>query len=187
MKSKLVYISVWSGILFGLVMIAEFFMMYNLDFTPSKYPTLGILVNVFNFMILPLFFIVLTALYYRLKVNQNFISFSEVLRVGVIVCVMAAMSYALFNLVYYRLFPDAVQKVGDDLYNVALYGIEQAKAKGALEAELPTIEAIQHDIQKQKEYMTSFLSVPFSIIIYSVIGIICSIVTAPFIKNDKPQ
>lgn len=186
MKSKLLNTAVSSGILFGLVMITEFFVTYKLDFIPSKYPALGIWISVANYMILPFVFIILTAMYYK-KTNHNFVSYSEIIRIGVVICIIAAMTYALFNLIYFRLFPESVQKIGEDLYQVALYRIEQAKAKGAPADELPTIAAINKDIEAQKEYMTSFFSVPFSMIIYSVIGIVCSIITAPFIKNDKLQ
>ena len=49
------------GVTFGIIMILQFVIMYVLDINPQESPTIGALINVLNYLILPFALIYLAA------------------------------------------------------------------------------------------------------------------------------
>ena len=93
------------GVFFGLIMILELVISYvfNIDATTNK--SYGIIINFLNFLILPILFIYLGCVNYRDKINNGYISFGECLKIGVLICVLAALVYGIFGAIFNALVP----------------------------------------------------------------------------------
>ena len=85
-QSSLIY-----GLFFGSIMILEFVIGYVLNIDPQTNKGYGIGINVLNFLVLPLTFIYLGCSNFKMKLNLGFISFGECLKIGVTICVIAAL------------------------------------------------------------------------------------------------
>ena len=99
-KSALQY-----GILFGVFMVLEFVLLYVLNIDPITNPTVGIVVNILNYLVLPVILITVGCNNYKKKLNFGFISFGECLKIGVTICLIAGLIYALFSIVFNMIFP----------------------------------------------------------------------------------
>lgn len=187
MKSKLVKSAVFFGVIFGVVMILEFLILNQLDVDGVKNPTLGVVINLLNYMIFPVVFVLLAVLTYKNKHNEGYVSFSEILRIGAATTIVAALIFSLFNLAYNYMFPEFIEQTIEKMRNIALHQREKMLAEGATEEDVNSIENIEKYLEGTRKSMQSFFSVPMSIVIYAVIGLISSIIIGAFVKKDRPQ
>lgn len=186
MKSIFLKSAIFFGLIFGAIMILEFLILNKLDVDGVKNPTLGITVNLLNFMIFPVVFVLLAILTYKNKYNSGYVSFSEILRIGAATMVVAALVFSLFNLAYNYIFPEFVEQTIEKMRDIALNQRETMLAQGATEEEVNSIEKIEQQLEGTRKSMQSFFSVPMTIVMYAVIGIISSIIIGAFVKKDKP-
>ncbi len=186
MKTNFLKTAIFFGLLFGAIMILEFLILNKLDVDGVKNPSLGIIINLLNYMVFPIAFVLLAVLGYKNKYNQGYVSFSEVLRIGAATTVMAAVVFSLFNLGYNYMFPEFIEQTINKMRDIALHQREQMLIQGATEADVTSIEDIEKHLEGTRKSMQSFFSIPVTIIMYAIVGIICSIVIAAFVKKDKP-
>lgn len=187
MKSNFLKSAVFFGLVFGAIMIIEFLVLNALDVDGVKNPSLGIIINILNYMIFPLLFVLLATTIYKIRFNQGYISFSEVLRVGAATTVIAALLFSIFNLAYNYMFPEFVEQTINKMRDISLNMRDSALAQGATEAEVASLEDIESQLEITRNSMKSFFSVPMTIVIYAVIGIVCALLIGAFIKKDKPE
>jgi|SRR5690554_409690 len=187
MKSNFLKSAVFFGLIFGTIMIIEFLVLNKLDVDGVKNPTLGVVVNLLNYMVFPVVFVLLAVLTYKNKYNGGYISFSEVLRIGAATTVVAAVVFSLFNLAYNYMFPEFIEQTIAKMRDIALHQRDQMLAEGATEADVSSTEDIEKFLEGTRKSMQSFFSVPVMIVMYAIVGIISSIVIAAFVKKDKPQ
>lgn len=186
MKSNFLKSAIFFGLIFGAIMILEFLVLNKLDVDGVQNPTLGIVVNLLNYMVFPVVFVSLAILTYKNKYNDGYVSFSEILRIGAATTVVAALIFSLFNLAYNYMFPEFVEQTIEKMRNIALNQRETMLAQGATEEEINSIESIEKYLEGTRKSMQSFFSVPMTIVMYAVIGIISSIIIGAFVKKDKP-
>lgn len=187
MKSNFLKSAIFYGLIFGAIMIVEFLVLNGLDVDGVKNPSLGIIVSLLNYIIFPLLFIFLAIKTYKEKYNEGFVSFSEILRIGAATTVIAALLVGIFNLIYNYLNPEFVDHTIDKMRQIALHQREEMLSQGAQESEVSSIQSIENQLDATRKSMNSFFSIPMTIVIYAVIGIICSLVLGAFLKKDKPQ
>jgi len=187
MKSNFLKSSIFFGLIFGVIMILEFLVLNQLDVDGVKNPSLGVVINLLNYMVFPVVFVLLAVLTYKNKYNGGYVSFSEVLRIGAATTIVAALIFSLFNLAYNYIFPEFVEQTIEKMRNIALHQREKMLAEGATEEDVNSIESIEKYLEGTRKSMQSFFSIPMSIIMYAVIGLISSLVIGAFVKKDKPQ
>lgn len=187
MKSNFLKSAIFFGLIFGAIMILEFLVLNKLDVDGVQNPTLGIVVNLLNYMVFPVVFVFLAIRTFKYKYNDGYVSFSEILRIGAATTVVAALIFSLFNLAYNYMFPEFVEQTIEKMRNIALNQRETMLAQGATEEDINSIENIEKYLEGTRKSMQSFFSVPMTIVIYAVIGIISSIIIGAFVKKDKPQ
>ena len=163
------------GVTFGIIMILQFVIMYVLDINPQESPVIGIIINVVNYLILPFTLIYIAANNYKIKINHGFISMGETIKIGLSVCAIAALLYGIFYLIFNFIFPE----FKDELLNK----IEEITVK-----QNPTLtsEQLKMSMKFVKIFMNPYIVVPFTIIMYCVIGLIHSLIVGVIIKKDKP-
>jgi hypothetical protein len=163
------------GILFGILMILEFVIMYVIGMKSLVNSSVGMLVNILNYMVLPLAFIYIGCTNYK-KNNDTYISFSESLKVGVSICFIAAVIYATFNIIFNYIFPDFM----DEMLKIS---------KEAILAKNPnmTEDQVEMGLGMIKKFMNPLIAFPVTVAMYAFFGLIYSLIIGAIVKKDHPQ
>ena len=170
-KSALQY-----GILFGVFMILEFVISYVMNIDPITNPTAGVIINVLNYLILPVTLIFIGCDNYKKKLNGGFISFGECLKIGVSICFIAGLIYALFSVVFNMIFPEFTEEILKKTRQVML------KQNSSM-----TSEQLEMAMSMTKKFMSPVFVIPITLAMFSFIGLIHSLIIGAFVKNEKPQ
>ncbi|MBP6759738.1 MAG: DUF4199 domain-containing protein [Flavobacterium sp.] len=164
------------GILFGVIMVLEFVIMYVIGMRSLVNSSAGVIVNIANYLILPVVFIFLGCNNYKKNINNGFISFGECLKTGVSISFIAAIIYATFNVIFNFIFPEFV----DEMISIS---------KEAMITKNPemTSAQIEMGLSMVKKFMNPLIVFPFTLAMFSFIGLIYSLIIGAILKNEKPQ
>ncbi len=162
------------GLLFGLIMIVEFVAMYVMDIDPMTNQSAGMIMNLFNYLIFPVAFIVIACNTYK-KQHAGFASFGECLKIGVIICVIAGLLAALFSVVFNMIFPEYM----DEMF---------ARSREMMLEQNPEMTEDQVDMALSigEKFKNPLIAVPFTIAMFAFIGLIYSLIIGAIVKKDKP-
>ena len=163
------------GVLFGVIMVLEFVIMYVIGMKSLINSSFGIIVNLLNYLILPLFFIFLGCNHYKKEINNGFISFSECLKSGVSITVLAALIYAIFNVIFNFIFPNFINEM-----------LDITKDKMLTDNPKMTAQELEMGLGMVKKFMNPFIVFPVTLVMYALIGLIYSLIVGAIVKNDKP-
>ena len=170
-KSGLVY-----GVLFGVIMILEFVIMYIIGMKSLVGTSAGVIVNIANYLILPILFIYLGCNNYKKNINNGLISFSECLKTGVSIAFVAALIYASFNLIFNIIFPEFI----DEMMSITRQ--EMLKKNSSM-----TTKELELGMSMVKKFMNPMIVFPVTIAMYSFFGLIYSLLIGAFVKKDNNQ
>ena len=170
-KSGILY-----GVLFGVVMILEFVIMYIIGMKSLVGTSVGLVVNLANYLILPILFIYIGCNNYKKNINNGFVTLIECLKTGVSITFIAALIYALFNVIFNFIFPDFINEMA-------------SITKEAMLQQNPsmTAEQLETGISLMKKFMSPLFVFPVTIAMYSFFGLIYSLIIGAILKNEKPQ
>jgi len=163
------------GILFGVIMVLEFVVLYVIDVDPITNPGVGTTINIFNYLILPIAFIYLACNSFK-KANFGFISFGQCLKQGVKLCVIAGAIYAVFSIVFMMIFPEFPEEI-----------IRKTRAVMLEKSPELTAEQLDMSIGFVKKMMQPAFSLPITLLMFSFLGLIYSLIIGAIVKKDKPQ
>lgn len=121
-----------------------------------------------------LFGIVISLREFKL-INNNFISFSEGLGLGVLMSAVCAIIASMFNYVYITFIDTTI------LQQMREFQIEQLEQQGL------SSEQIDQAMEIISSYATPGLTFLFSMIVYVICGFIFSLVVSAIIKNTKTE
>lgn len=164
------------GILFGIIMVLELVISYVFKIDPISAPAYGTIINVLNYLVLPAVLIFLASTNYKNKMNNGFISFGTVLKIGVVVCILAALVYSIFNAVFSQLFPEYFE----EMLNKAAILIREKNPQ-------LTEEQVEASISMSKKFMNPVFSIPLTILMFAFIGLIYSLIIGAIVKKDAYQ
>lgn len=164
------------GVLFGVIMVLEFVIMYVIGMKSLVNSSAGIVVNIANYLLLPVLFIYLGCNNYKNNINNGFISFGECLKTGVSIAFLAAIIYATFNVIFNFIFPEFI----DEMISIS---------KQAMLVKNPemTNEQIEMGLSMVRKFMNPLIVFPFTLAMYSFIGLIYSLIIGAIVKNEKSQ
>jgi len=170
-KSGLTY-----GLLFGAIMILEFVVGYVMNIDPQTNPTYGVVISVLNYLVLPLLFIYLGCNNYKTNINSGFISFGQCLKIGVTICIVAALLYSIFSSAFGMIFPEYFE----DMFN---------KMRIVMSEKNPelTTEQIDMAISMSKKFMNPVFAIPLTMIMFAFVGLIWSLIIGAIVKKDGNQ
>jgi hypothetical protein len=169
-KSALQY-----GILFGVIMVLEFVIAYVMDIDPISNPAFGTTINVCNYVIIPIALILIGCNGFK-KANSGFISFSQCLKIGVTICVVAAAIYGVFNVIFNMIFPEFMEEMLRKTRTVMM-----EKNSGMND------EQMEVALEWTKKFMNPWVLLPFVIVMYAFIGLFYSLIIGAIVKKDQPQ
>lgn len=163
------------GVIFGIIMILEHVISFSFNIDPQNNKTYGIAINILNYLILPIALITIACNNYKNKFNGGFISFSQSLKIGVSLCVVAAIIYCIFTLIFNAIFPEFMEDV-------------LRKTKQAIIQQNPemTKEQLDMTLSWTEKMMSPVFTVPIVIIMYAFIGLIYSLIIGAIVKREKP-
>jgi len=170
-KSGLIY-----GFLFGAIMILEFVIGYVMDIDPATNKGYGIAINVINYLILPFIFIYLGCTNYKMKLNSGFISFGNCLKIGVSICVIAGLFFALFSAAFNMIFPEYMEEI-------------YRKMERLMSQTNPQVTAEQAKIGMDmiKKFSSPAFAIPITLVMFAFIGLIHSLIVGAIVKKDPNQ
>jgi len=170
-KSGILY-----GVLFGVVMVLEFVIMYIIGMKSLVGTSVGLVVSIANYMVLPVLFIYLGCANYKNTINNGFMTLGECLKTGVSITFVAAFIYALFNVIFNFIYPDFINEM------IAII-------KEATLAKKPDLTSEQLDmiLSMQRKFMNPFIAFPATLAMYSFFGLIYSLIIGAIVKNENPQ
>ena len=163
------------GVLFGIIMVLEFMIFYVMDIDPITNPTVGAVMNFCNYLIFPVALISHVLNDYK-KTNHGFISFGESLKLGVTLCFIAGLIYALFSVIFNMIFPEFVDEI-----------LKKTKAVMIQKSPDMTSEQLEMAMTWTKKFMNPMIVVPVTILMFSFLGLIYSLIIGAIVKKDKPQ
>lgn len=164
------------GVLFGVIMVLEFVIMYVIGMKSLINSSAGTIVNVANYLLLPILFVFLGCNHYKNKINNGFISINECLKIGVSIAFIAAFIYAVFNVVFNLIFPEFINEM------IAI-------SREAILAKNPTMtsEQLELGLSITKKFMNPFIVFPVTLAMYSFFGLIYSLLVGVILKTKNPQ
>jgi hypothetical protein len=164
------------GVLFGVIMILEFVIMYVIGLKSLVNTSFGTVVNVSNYILLPLLFIYIGCNNYKKNINKGFISLSDCLKVGVGLTVIAALIYGVFNVIFNFIFPEFIDEM-----------IEITKAGMLASTPNITSEQIEMGLSMTRKMMSPYIALPLTLAMYAFFGLIYSLIVGLIVKKDNPQ
>ncbi|WP_284651300.1 DUF4199 domain-containing protein [Flavobacterium terrisoli] len=164
------------GVLFGLIMTLEFVVSYVLNIDPATNQTFGIFLNLLNFLILPILFIALACTNYKNKINSGFVTFGECIKIGVVVCVIAALLYGIFTAIFNVIFPEFAEEI-------------LRKTRDVMMKQNPDMpqEQMEMALSWTKKFMNPAIAIPFTVVMYAFIGLLYSLIVGAIVKKERPQ
>lgn len=170
-KSGLVY-----GVFFGVIMILEFVIMYVIGMESLVNSSIGIIVNIANYLALPIVFIYLGCNNYKKNINGGYISLVESLKVGISMMFVAALVYALFSVIFNLIFPEFIDEM------VAI-------SRSAMIKQNPNVTTSELDmgLSMMKKFMNPYIVFPVTLAMYSFIGLVYSLIIGAIVKTERPN
>lgn len=168
-KSTLPY-----GIIYGSIILLEFVISYALGLNSAENKSIGILMGLLNYLILPLLFIFLACNNYKNKINGGYITFGESLKAGVSVSVISALISSIGTSLIYLLVPDSKSQI-----------LEQTKISLASQPTM-TAEGLKMALEMTEVFMRPYILIPFSILVSAIMGLIFSLIIGAIVKKENP-
>lgn len=162
------------AVTFGIIMIVELVVMYILKPDPIENGWIGTVNNILNFFVFTSLFITLACNNYK-KANGGYITFGQCLKIGVGVCALAALLYAVFYFIFTLIFPEFIPDA-----------IEQIKRVTVNTNPNMTSEQLEMSISVMEKMMSPYVAGPISIVMYSFFGLIISLIIGAIIKKENP-
>jgi hypothetical protein len=168
-KSTLPY-----GIIFGVILVLEFVVSYTLGLNAMENKGVGVLMSVSNYLILPFLFIFLACNNYKNKINKGYITFGQTIKGGVAVCAMAALISGVVTSIIYVILPEAKEQI-----------LEQTKISLASQPGMTT-ETVKAALKMTEVFMAPYILIPVSILMFTFIGLLISLIVGAIIKKENP-
>jgi|688.fasta_scaffold07346_11 hypothetical protein len=163
------------GVFFGLFVTIITMTIYFLDINMYEDKTIGVVVGLLTYLILPITFIILAVKTFKDKHNEGFLSVVDGLKIGVIVCLIMAIISGIFNQLYFLIFPEHLEKM------FTLMEENMVKQSPNM-----TQEQLNGAMEISKKFMSPWITIPISIAIFSFIGMLYGAIIGLIFKNERP-
>lgn len=164
------------GVIFGVIIILEFVIPYAMGLDLLEHKTLGLVINLLNYLFLPILFIFLALNNYKKNVNNGFLSFNQALKGGVSLMVVAGLIAGIFTIIFNVLFPEYFEEI--------MSKTRQMMAEGNPSL---TEEQLDTSLAMIKKFSSPFIAGPVTVAMYAFMGLIYSLIIGAILKNDQPK
>ncbi|MGH2665808.1 DUF4199 domain-containing protein [Flavobacterium sp.] len=163
------------GLFYGLAMVLSFVIIYVLNVDPFENPLIGTLSSVFSYLLFPIVFIYMGINAFKKK-NQGFASLGECLKTGVTIAFIAALLLAVFNVAFNYVFPEYIEEI-----------LNQTKKVMLKQNPSMTSDQIETALSITKKFSSPVFSVPITLLMFSFLGLIYSLIIGLIVRKDRPQ
>ena len=163
------------GVLFGLLMILSFVLIYILDIDPVENRTIGTTSSIANYFLFPIIFIALGCINFK-KNNGGLISLGASLKVGVSIAFVGALILSLFSVIFNILFPEYIDEILSQTRQIMM------KSNPNL-----TTEQLESAVEMTRKFSSPIFSVPITLLLFSFLGLIYSLIIGLVVKKDNLQ
>ena len=163
------------GVILGVLLILSFVIMYVLNINVAENPMAGTISSGFNNLILPVVFIILACNAYK-KENNGFLSYGKSLKIGVGTVFVAALIFAIFNVIFNLIFPEYAEQI-----------LSQSRQIMIRQNPNMTAEQLEMGLSMARKFSSPLFSIPIILITFSFFGLIYSLIIGAFVKKDQPQ
>ncbi len=163
------------GILFGIIMVLMFVITYVSGIDIMKNKALASTTSIFNYLILPPLFIYLGCNAFK-KENNGYVSFIECLKIGVSIAFVAALILGVFNIAFNFIFPEFLEGIMNNTKQIML---EQEPNMTSAQVEM--------GVSMARKFSAWYISFPMTLVMFSFLGLIYSLIVGLIVKNDNPQ
>ena len=161
------------GIFFGSAMVLVFVIIYAMGIDLFENPMIGTTSSLLSYIVFPVTFISLAIVAYK-KANQGYLSIGESIKTGVTVAFIAAAIMALFNVVFNMIFPEYMDEI-----------LSQTRKIMMKQNPSMTSAQINQALEMTKKFSSPIFSVPLTILIFTFVGLIYSLIIGAINKKDK--
>ncbi len=162
------------GVTFGIIMILELVVMYTLKPDPIENGWIGTMTNIFNYFIFTSLFITLGCNNFK-KANGGYITFGQCLRIGVGVCALAALIYAVFYFIFTLIFPEFLPELMEQMKRVTVQSNPNMSS-----------EQLKMSMSIMETTMKPYVTGPLAIAMYSFVGLLISLIVGAIVKKENP-
>lgn len=162
------------GAIFGAIMVLQFAVTYSLEIDPIGNKSVGIVINLLNYFILPISFILIAGNNYKKQINNGFISLGEVIKIGILILLIGSIIYSVFYAIFVNIEPDFIETT-----------MQLTRSIMINENPSLTTEQIDMALDIQKKFMQPQLMAPIAIAMYSFIGLVYSLIIGAIIKKEQ--
>lgn len=163
------------GVFYGLAMILAFVIMYAMNINPMENPAIGKLSSCCSYLIFPVIFIYFGIAAFK-KSNSGFASLGECLKAGVTVAFIGAILFAVFNVAFNLIFPEYLNEI-----------LSQTKQIMLKQNPNLTSDQVEMGVAMAKKFSSPLFSVPLTLVMFSFLGLIYSLIIGLIVKKDRPQ
>ncbi len=162
------------GVIFGIILIVEFVIAYVLNIDPETNKGFGITINILNYFVIPVVLILLGCNNFKNKLNDGSVSLGQCLKIGVTICLIAALIYGVFYAIFNVVVPEFNQELISKIEKVM---IEQ-------NPDMPS-EQREMALSITQKFMHPAFLIPVTIVMYCFIGLIYSLIIGAIVKKEK--
>lgn len=163
------------GLFYGLAMILAFVTIYVLNIDPVENPSIGVITSLCSYFFFPVLFIYFGILAFK-KNNSGFASLGECLKTGVGIAFIGALLLAVFNIIFNLIFPEYLEEVLNQTRRVML------KQNPSM-----TSEQLEATLSIIKKFSSPIFSVPMTLLMFSLVGLLYSLVIGLIVRKDRSQ
>ena len=161
------------GLLYGLLLIVGFVLVYFLKIDAQQNPAIGRFLSICSYFIFPILLIYFGIQHFK-KNNTNLISFSNCLKIGVSIAFVGAVLFAIFTTIFSKSFPEYEKEILQQTKQIIL---QQNPKTTALE--------LQNQIDLSRKFSSPFLSIPFTILLFSFLGLVYAVIIGLLVRNQQ--
>lgn len=169
-KSALPY-----GVLFGVLITFMTISIYYFEINMYEDKQMAWMVSLMSYLVLPLALIFLAVKNFKEKINEGYLSLVDGLKIGVVVMLIAALISGIFNAIYMQLFPEYLEEM------FRLMEENMIKQSPSM-----TQEQLDQMMSISKKFMSPWITIPVSIAIYSLVGLIYGLIFGTIFKKERP-
>jgi Protein of unknown function (DUF4199) len=165
--------SINNGLIFGLVLITFYIIGFVLNIDPNQNKLFGTINSIISYFIAPIYLIYLSINGFK-KLNNNFLTLTDGIKIGIIVCLVGSIVFSLFNIVFDIIFPE---------YNIEMLNY----VKNNIKNENPNIrkDELEFSLKIVKIMMNPIVLLPFLAMLYTFIGFIYGLIMGAIFKNEQ--
>ncbi len=162
------------GVFYGVIMILLAVIIYTMNIDLVQDRLIGTSNSILGYVFLPFLCVYLGCVNFK-KNNFGYISFVECLKVGVGIIFVGAIIFALFNILFYYMFPDNLENI-----------VSQTKQMMLKDDPQLTVAQLEMTASMMRKFSAPVFAFPLTLAMLTFLGFLYSLFVGLIVKKDNP-